>query len=75
MVRSVTQTQPIIEAHKVETHKLELPGLPAGGIAYDFNTILTCIIGYAQLLGMHTFPDEDYLKGMHEQKRYHPGQI
>jgi signal transduction histidine kinase len=57
MVRSVTQTQPI-----VETHKLELLGLLAGGIAHDFNTILTCIIGHAQLLEMRTSPDEEYLK-------------
>ena len=57
MVRSVTRTQPF-----VESHKLELLGLLASGIAHDFNTILTCIIGHAQLLEMHKFPDEEYLK-------------
>jgi len=57
MVRTVARPQPF-----VENHKLELLGLLAGGIAHDFNTILTCIIGHAQLLEMRKFPDEQYLK-------------
>ena len=57
MTEPIILTQPFLDSHT-----LELLGLLASGIAHDFNTILTCIIGHVQLLEMHTFPDEVYLK-------------
>jgi len=40
-----------MEAKLMEAGKLETVGRLAGGIAHDFNTILTAIIGHAELIG------------------------
>ncbi len=40
-----------MEAKLFEAGKLETVGRLAGGIAHDFNTILTAIIGHAELIG------------------------
>jgi two-component system cell cycle sensor histidine kinase/response regulator CckA len=40
-----------MEAKFLEAGKLETVGRLAGGIAHDFNTILTAIIGHAELIG------------------------
>jgi PAS domain S-box-containing protein len=40
-----------MEAKLLEAGKLETVGRLAGGIAHDFNTILTAIIGHAELIG------------------------
>ena len=40
-----------VESKMLEAGKVETVGRLAGGIAHDFNTILTAIIGHAELIG------------------------
>lgn len=42
-----------LESHLFQTQKIEALGQLAGGIAHEFNNILTAIIGYAHLLQKH----------------------
>lgn len=48
-VLDVTQRR-ILENRFLQTQKMEVIGLLAGGIAHDYNNILTSIIGYSTLL-------------------------
>jgi two-component system cell cycle sensor histidine kinase/response regulator CckA len=50
MAADVTERKQM-EAKLFEAGKLETVGRLAGGIAHDFNTILTAIIGHAELIG------------------------
>jgi len=47
-----------LEARLREAHKMEALGQLAGGVAHDFNNILTAITGYAQVL-RHDLPPDD----------------
>ncbi|HEX8374691.1 MAG TPA: ATP-binding protein, partial [Geminicoccaceae bacterium] len=50
-----------LEAQLHRTRRLESLGQLAGGVAHDFNNILTAIIGYCDLMLMrHTPGDSDY---------------
>jgi PAS domain S-box-containing protein len=51
-VLDVTQRR-ILESQFLRAQKMEVIGLLAGGIAHDYNNILTGIIGYANLLKMN----------------------
>ncbi len=46
-----------LEARLRQTHKMEALGQLAGGVAHDFNNILTAILGYAQLVQQELPPD------------------
>ena len=51
----------MIEDQLHHAQKMEIIGRLAGGVAHDFNNILTAIIGYATLLQMK-MPEDDPLK-------------
>ncbi len=46
-----------LEAQLFQAQKMEAVGLLAGGVAHDFNNILTAIVGYGNLLLMKTTLD------------------
>ncbi len=48
-VRDITERKRI-EGHLIQSQKMETVGKLAGGIAHEFNSILTAIIGQAELL-------------------------
>jgi PAS domain S-box-containing protein len=53
-----------LEEQLRQAHKMEAVGLLAGGVAHDFNNILTAIIGYGNLAKMKTpadSPVSDYI--------------
>lgn len=47
----------ILEEQLQQSQKLEAVGLLAGGVAHDFNNILTAIIGFATLMEFEIVPD------------------
>ncbi len=46
--------QKLLETQLQQSQKLEAIGTLAGGIAHDFNNILGAILGYAELIRLHT---------------------
>lgn len=45
--------------HVIKAQKLEAVGLLAGGVAHDFNNVLTTILGSAHLAAMDAAPDSE----------------
>jgi len=57
MVRDITEKLRL-EEQLIHAQKMEAVGQLAGGVAHDFNNILTTIIGYASLLQMKMVSDD-----------------
>jgi two-component system cell cycle sensor histidine kinase/response regulator CckA len=51
-----------LEAQLIEGQKMDVIGQLAGGVAHDFNNILSVIIGYCHLLRMDLNPESPQLK-------------
>ncbi len=56
-INDITE-QKRLEAQLLQAQKMEAVGTLAGGVAHDFNNVLSAIVGYASLLQLKTAPDD-----------------
>ena len=64
-VRDISERKHL-EAELLHAQKMEAVGRLAGGVAHDFNNILTAILGHAELLMENSSADEVTRKGVGE---------
>ncbi len=57
ILRDITEKK-VLEAQLVHAQKMEALGTLTGGVAHDFNNILTAIIGFSELLRLELNGDE-----------------
>ena len=58
-----------LEAQLLQSQKMEAVGQLAGGVAHDFNNILTAIVGYADLLAADFGPTDRHLEDLEEIRK------
>ena len=66
-ITDVTE-QKQLESQFIQAQKMETVGRLAGGVAHDFNNMLTVINGNAELALMRLKPDDSLYKDIHEIK-------
>jgi PAS domain S-box-containing protein len=64
--KRLKKEQALVETQLRQAQKLEALGTLAGGVAHDFNNILSIIIGYAELAKMDTQPDSRLWKKLQQ---------
>jgi len=66
-VEDVTERKHL-EAQLIQAQKVEAVGRLAGGVAHDFNNILTAIMGYSELMSQRIRPDDPLRQNVEEIK-------
>jgi PAS domain S-box-containing protein len=64
--KKMEKEQALVEAQLRQAQKLEALGTLAGGVAHDFNNILSIIMGYAELSKMETDPQSRIGKNLRQ---------
>ncbi|MGC9195900.1 MAG: PAS domain S-box protein [Syntrophobacteraceae bacterium] len=64
--KRLEKEQALVETQMRQAQKLEALGTLAGGVAHDFNNILSIIIGYAELAKMDAQPDSRLWKKLQQ---------
>ncbi len=67
-VQDVTERRQL-EAQLVQAQKMEAIGRLAGGVAHDFNNILTAILGYSDVLLAQAGPDHPWREDLEEIRK------
>ncbi len=65
VARDITQRR-LLESQLYQAQKMESIGILAGGVAHDFNNILTAIIGYAEVARIETEPGSNIERFLEE---------
>ncbi|MEX2156902.1 MAG: response regulator [Gemmatimonadales bacterium] len=58
-----------LEQQLLQSQKMEAVGQLAGGVAHDFNNILTAIVGYTDLLAADFSPNDRHLEDLEEIRK------